>query len=372
MAHDTTVFVGLDVHKDSITAACVGTDPADPVIDVGTIGTQQYAIDRLLKKLTGRGRPKFVYEAGPCGFWLQRYLRGKGQDCVVAAPSLIPKKPGDRIKTDRHDARNLALALRAGTLTAVHLPTPEQESFRDVVRAWQQSKRDITTAKQRLKSFLLRHDIRYTGRATWNSAHRRWLAELVLDSAAQQIVFQELIDAIAERERRRDRLEQQLDTLAPDWSGFPIAQALLAFRGIQKTVAYTLIAEAGDLARFSRATQFMAWLGLVPSEHSSGDTRRQGPITRTGNRWARTLLVEAAWAYRYTPKVSAIIERRAQDIDPAIREIAWNAQLRLTRKFRRMTARGKNPNLAVTAVARELAGFLWDAARLVDSTRQLN
>jgi transposase len=355
MTHDTTVFVGLDVHKDSITAACVGTDPADPVVDVGTIGTQQYAIDRLLKKLRGRGRPRFVYEAGPCGFWLQRYLRGKGQDCVVAAPSLIPKKPGDRIKTDRHDA-----------------PTPEQESFRDVVRAWQQSKRDITTAKQRLKSFLLRHDIRYTGRATWNSAHRRWLSELVLDSAAQQIVFQELVDAITERERRRDRLEQELDTLAPDWPGFPIAQALLAFRGIQKTVAFTLIAEAGDLARFSRATQFMAWLGRVPSEHSSGDTRRQGPITRTGNRWARTLLVEAAWAYRYTPKVSAIIERRAQDIDPAIREIAWKAQLRLTRKFRRMTNRGKNPNLAVTAVARELAGFLWDAARLIESTRQQN
>jgi len=366
MAHDTTVFVGLDVHKDSITVACVGSHPADPVFDAGTIGTQQYAIDRAIRKLSGRGRLQFVYEAGPCGFWLQRYLRGKGEDCVVAAPSLIPKRPGERIKTDRRDARNLALALRAGTLTAVHVPTPEQEAFRDVVRAWQQSKRDITAAKQRLKSFLLRNDIRYAGRATWNAAHRRWLSELVLPSAPQQIVFQELVDAINERERRRDRLERELDALAPAWAGYRLAQALLAFRGIQKTVAYTLIAETGDLARFAHPSRFMAWLGLVPGEYSSGNTRRQGPITRCGNRWARTLLVEAAWAYRYTPKVSAVIERRAQSLDPAIRELAWKAQLRLTRKFRRMTARGKHSNLVVTAIARELSGFIWDAARLIE------
>jgi transposase len=366
MANDTTVFVGLDVHKDSITAACVGSHPAEQPLDLGTLGTQQYAIDRLIKKLAGRGPLRFVYEAGPCGFWLQRYLHGKGQDCVVAAPSLIPKRPGERIKTDRRDARNLALSLRAGTLTAVHVPTPEQEAFRDVVRAWQQSKRDITSAKQRLKSFLLRNDIRYAGRATWNAAHRRWLSELVLQSAPQQIVFQELVDAINERERRRERLERELETLAPNWAGYPLAQALLAFRGIQKTVAYTVVAETGSFARFSHPNRFMAWLGLVPSEHSSGTTRRQGPITRCGNRWARTLLVEAAWSYRYTPKVSAVIERRAQTIDPQIRALAWKAQLRLTRKFRRLAARGKHSNLVVTAVARELSGFIWDAARLIE------
>jgi transposase len=365
MPNDTTIFVGLDVHKDSITAACIGSHPSEQPVDLGTVGTQQYAIDRLVKKLSGRGALHFAYEAGPCGFWLHRYLHGKGQKCVVAAPSLIPKRPGERIRTDRRDARNLALSLRAGTLTAVHIPTPEQEAFRDVVRAWQQSKRDITAAKQRLKSFLLRNDIRYAGRATWNAAHRRWLSELVLQSAPQQIVFQELVDAIAERERRRDRLECELEDLAPTWAGYPLAQALLAFRGIQKTVAYTLIPEAGDLARFSCPSRFMAWLGLVPGEHSSGTTRRQGPITRCGNRWARTLLVEAAGSYRYTPKVSAVIERRAQNIDPRIRELAWKAQLRLTRKFRRLSARGKHSNLVVTAVARELAGFIWDAARLI-------
>jgi transposase len=202
MTYDTTVFVGLDVHKDSITAACVGSGPAEPPVDVGTIGTQQYAIDRLIKKLAGRGPLKFVYEAGPCGFWLQRYLQSVGQQCLVAAPSLIPRRPGVRIKTDRLDARNLALALRAGTLTAVHVPAPEEEAFRDVVRAWQQCKRDVTSAKQRLKAFLLRNDIRYEGRASWSLAHRRWLARLVLPNPAQQIVFQELVDAVLERERR--------------------------------------------------------------------------------------------------------------------------------------------------------------------------
>jgi len=366
MNHDTTVFVGLDVHKDSITAACIGTHPSEPPVDLGTIGTQQYAIDRLLKKLSGRGTLQFVYEAGPCGFWLERYLRSKGERCLVAAPSLIPRRPGERIKTDRRDARNLALALRAGTLSAVHVPTADQEAFRDVVRAWQQSKRDITGAKQRLKAFLLRNDVRYSGRATWNAAHRRWLSELVLPSASQQIVYQELLGAIDERERRRDRLEQELDTLAPHWDGYPLAQALLAFRGIQKAVAYTVVAEAADLSRFSHPSRFMAWLGLVPGEHSSGATRRQGPITRCGNRWVRSLLVEAAWAYRYNAKVSGIIERRAQNIDPAIRDLAWKAQLRLTRKYRRLISRGKHKNVAVTAVARELAAFIWDAARTLE------
>jgi transposase len=362
---DTTVFVGLDVHKDSITAACVDAAHDAPVIDLGTVGTQQYAVDRLLKKLSGRGRLKLVYEAGPCGFWLHRYLTDKGLDCVVAAPSLIPRKPGDRIKTDRRDARNLALALRAGTLSTVHVPTPDQEQFRDVVRAWQQTKRDVSGARQRLKSFLLRHDIRYTGTANWSAAHRRWLSEMVLPAAPQQIVFQELVDAINERERRRDRLERQLDELAPHWSGYALSQALLAFRGIQKTVAYTVIAEVHDLSRFAHPKHFMAWLGLVPGEHSSGATRRQGPITRCGNRHARTLLTEAAWAYRYAPKVSRIIESRAQDIDPQVRDIAWRAQIRLHHPYKKLTARGKHKNVAVTAVARELAAFIWDAARLV-------
>jgi transposase len=259
--NDTTVFVGLDVHKDSITAACVDALHDAPIIDLGTVGAQQYAIDRLLKKLSGRGRLKLVYEAGPCGFWLHRYLTGKRLECVVAAPSLIPRKPGDRIKTDRCAARNLALALRAGTLSTVHVPSVDQEQFRDVVRAWQQTKRDVSDARQRLKSFLLCHDIRYTGRANWSAAHRRWLSEMVLPSSPQQIVLQELVDAIAERERRRDRLERQLDELAPHWSGYALAQALLAFRGIQKTVAYTIVAEVHDLSRFAHPRHFMAWLG---------------------------------------------------------------------------------------------------------------
>jgi transposase len=366
MSNDSTVYVELGVHKDSIAVARIGSATTDPVIDVATIGTQQYAIDRLIAKLSGRGRLQFVYGAGPCGFWLHRYLTGKGQVCVVAAPSLIPKRPGDPIKTDKRDARNLALGLRAGTLTAVHIPGPEQEAFREVVRAWQQSKREVTKGKQRLKAFLLRNDIRYLGKASWSEAHRRWLATRVLPSEVQQVVFQELVDTLTEREGRRARLAEQMARLAPRWPGYAVAQALLAFRGVQQAVAYGVVAEAGDFARFRHPRRFMAWLGLVPSEHSSGGTRRQGGITKTGNRWARTLLVEAAWAYRHTPKVSAIIETRAQQIDPAIRGIAWKAQLRLTKKYRRLRARGKQHNVIVTAIARELAGFLWDAARLVN------
>jgi transposase len=363
MGQGYTQYVGLDVHKDSITAAMVSGAPGAEVIDLGCIATQHHALDRLLRSLQGRGPLKVVYEAGPCGFWLERFLRSRGIDCQVVAPSLIPKRPGVRIKSDRRDARGLALALRAGTLTAVHIPTPEQEAFRDLVRAMAQSTRDITKAKQRLKGFLLRNDIRYTGKATWNAAHRRWLSQLVLPEPLQQLVFQELVDTITEREARRARLEAALEERAPQWSGHDLAHALTAFRGVQDRVACTVVAEVGDLRRFAEPRGLMAWIGLVPSAYNSGPTRRHGPITKSGNKFVRTALIEAAWAYRHPAKVSAIIERRAGDIDPAIRAIAWKAQLRLCRKFRRMRARGKHQNVVVTAIARELAAFLWAAAR---------
>jgi transposase len=362
MAKGYTQYVGLDVHKDSITVAVVAGETGAEVHDVGTVATQQYALDRLLKQLRGRGPLRIVYEAGPCGFWLERFLRKRGEDCMVVAPSLVPKRPGVRIKCDRRDARGLALALKAGTLSFVRVPTPEQEAFRDLIRSVAQSTRDITKAKQRLKGFLLRNDIRYTGKATWTAAHRRWLSQLVLPDPVQQLVFQELVDSISEREARRARLEAALAEHAPNWSGHNLAHAFTAFRGVQERVAYTVVAEVGDLRRFPEPRQLMAWFGLVPSEHSSGGTRRQGAITKTGNKFARTALIEAAWAYRHPAKVSAIIERRAGDIDPAIRAIAWKAQLRLCKKFRRMRARGKHQNVVVTAIARELAAFLWAAA----------
>lgn len=368
MSKDSTVFVGLDVHKDSIAVAWVADGSDSGVVDYGSIGTQQYAIRRLVKKLSGRGAHLvFVYEAGPCGFWLHRLLTQWGYRCLVAAPSLIPKRPSDRIKTDRRDARKLAMNLKAGTLTAVHIPSPTEEAFRDVVRAWHQAKWDVTKAKQRLAHFLLRNDIRYTGKTAWTAAHRRWLSELVLPSAVQQIVFQELIMAVAERERRRDRLEAELDRLAPDWPGYTLAQVLQAFRGLQKTVAYTVVAEACDLGRFAHPRQFMGWLGLIPAEHSSGTKRRQGSITRGGNRWARTMLIEAAWAYRYAPKVSRIIQLRQENVPEPILEIAWQAQLRLHHKYRRLMARGVPKNKVVTAMARELAGFIWAASRVHQS-----
>lgn len=364
MSNDTTVFVGLDVHKDSIVVAFVCQDYAASVQEYGTIGTQQYAIRKMVTQLQGRGsRLVFAYEAGPCGFWLHRLLTGWGYCCVVVAPSLVPKLGGDRIKTDRRDARKLAVCLKAGTLTAVHIPTPQEEAFRDVVRAWHQAKWDVTKAKQRLQHFLLRNDIRYAGAKAWSQAHRRWLSDLVLPSPPQQIVFQELVMAVDERERRRDRLEAQLDRLAPEWPGYGLATALQAFRGIQKTVAYTVVAEVGDFSRFDRASRLMGWMGLVPGEHSSGSKRRQSAITRAGNRWARTMLIEAAWAYRHPAKVSRIIQKRQEAVPPAIVDVAWRAQLRLHAKYLRLMRRGVSKNKVVTAVARELAGFLWDASQ---------
>ena len=364
MSNHSTLFVGLDVHKDSIAVAYVQHGTEAVVVDYGTIGTQQYAIRRLIKKLSARGADLVLaYEAGPCGFWLHRLLTQWGYRCFVVAPSLVPKRPGERIKTDRRDARKLALNLKAGTLTPVHIPSPTEEAFRDVVRAWHQAKWDVTKAKQRLAHFLLRNDIRYTGKTPWTAAHRRWLSELVLPSAAQQIVFQELVMAVAERERRRDRLEQQLDLLAPDWPGYDLARVLQAFRGLQKTVSYTVVAEACDLSRFAHPRHFMAWLGLIPAEYSSGSKRRQGRITRSGNRWARTMLIEAAWSYRYTPKVSRIIQLRQEKVPAQILDIAWQAQLRLHKKYRRLMGRGVTKNKVITALARELAGFIWAAGR---------
>lgn len=372
MSHDTQIFVGfvgLDVHKDTIAAACVGLHPDEPVIDLGVCGPQQYAIDRLLKKASGRGRIRVVYEAGPTGYGLQRYLASRDIDCVVAAPSLIPKAPGDRIKTDRRDAIGLALALRAGVLSPVRIPSVDEEAFRGVVRAWQQSKTDVTHARQRLKQCLLRNDIRYAGRATWGPAHRRWLSELVLPSAALQIVFQEHLMAIDERERRRHRLEAELTALTATAPQQQLILNLQALRGVSRVVATTLAAETGDLHRFATPAQFMAWLGLVPSEHSSGATRRQGAITRCGNRWARTMLVEAAWAYRYPAKVSRVIQLRHEGLEPEIVERAWAAQLRLCRRFQRLKAKHKPINKVVVAIARELAGFVWDIGQRTPTAR---
>ncbi|WP_454737157.1 IS110 family transposase [Cupriavidus necator] len=363
MENDITVYVGLDVHKDSITVAyAIGMQEVELF---GKIGTMQIDVDRLCKRLQSKGRHiHFVYEAGPSGYGLYRRLVNKGYDCMVCAPSLIPRKPGDRVKTDRRDAIKLVRSLRAGDLSAVHVPTVEDEAFRDLARAWSAAREDLKQARQRVKSFLLTHGIHYLGRPNWGPAHRRWLSTFSFDSTWQQLAFNEHRRTIEDRLAQCERLEQALQEAVVGWRFYPVVLALQAMRGISFTTAIGLVSELGDLSRFEHPRQLMAWIGVTPSEHSSGGKRRQGSITKTGNSYARKLLVESAWSYRHPARVSVDIQRRHEGIPKPIIDRAWDAQLRLCRRYRKLVARGKSANVAIIAVARELVGFIWDVGRL--------
>jgi transposase len=311
MSQSNTLFIEMDVHKDIIAVAYVAQEHGAEVTYLGTIGTRQCDIDQLIRKLQSKAEHLvFVYEAGPCGYWLYRYLTKKDYDCWVVAPSLIPKKAGDRVKTDRRDAVQLARLARSGDLTAVYVPKGADEAIRDLTRAREDTLSDLKDAKFRLKAFLLRHDIRYTGRATWGPAHLRWLSEVVCPTPAQQIVFQEYVRAVNEHTERLQRLEQELQEQVKTWRLYPVVAALQALRGVQCTVAVTTVAELGDLTRFDNPRELMKFLGLIPSEYSTGERRRQGSITKAGNTHARRALVEGAWAYRYPAKVSRHLQLR--------------------------------------------------------------
>ena len=296
------------------------------------------------------------------------HLTRRGIACLVVAPSLIPKKPGDRVKTDRRDAVQLARLLRSGDLESVYVPSVEDEALRDLCRAREAAVVTLKAARFRLKSFLLRLDLHYTGRADWNDAHLRYLAKVVCPTPAQQIVFQESLRAVDQQVERVQRREAVLAEHVPSWRLYPVVQALQALRGVQDTVATIMVAEIGDLTRFDNPRQLAAFLGLIPSEYSSGERRRQGSITKAGNGHARRALIEGAWAYRFPAKVSVHIQKRLESLPKPIQDIGWKAQVRLCKRFRRLTARGKHPNVAVTAVARELAAFMWAIAREVPIT----
>jgi len=366
MSQSSTLFIGMDVHKDSIAVASIAQEHGAEVIYLGAIGTRQGDIDQLIRKLPSQATPLlFVDEAGPCGYWLYRYLTKKGYDCWVVAPSLIPKKPGDRVKTDRRDAVQLARLARSGDLTSVYVPKVEDEAIRDLTRAREDTISDCKDAKFRLKAFLLRHDIRYVGRANWGPAHLRWLSEVVCQTPAQQIVFQEYVRAVNEHSERLERLEQELREHVRAWRLYPVVEALQALRGVQFTVAVTLVAEMGDLTRFESPRELMKFMGLIPSEYSSGAQRRQGSITKAGNTHARRVLVEGAWAYRYPAKVSRHLQLRLETQPKVIQDISWKAQVRLCKRYRRLVSRGKHANVVTVAIARELVGFLWAIAKEV-------
>jgi transposase len=364
-----TLYVGLDVHKESIAVAYAREERGTEVVSLGAIGTRQCDIDKLIRKLQAKGAPLvFVYEAGPCGYWLYRYLTRKGLSCHVVAPSLIPRKPGDRVKTDRRDAVMLARLMRSGDLTAIYVPTVEDEAIRDLSRGREDAMRDLKATKYRLKAFLLRQDIRYEGRANWNAAHLRWLSEVVCPTPAQQIVFQEYVRAVTEQHARVQRLETELPEHVKTWRLYPVVEAIQALRGVDLTGAIILIAELGDLTRFDTPRQLMSYLGLTPSEYSSGARRRQGGITKAGNTHARRAFVEGAWAYRYPAKVSRHLQLRLEKLPAEVQAISWKAQVRLCKRYRQLVARGKHANQVVVAIAREMAAFAWAIARTVPRT----
>ncbi|HET6236076.1 MAG TPA: IS110 family transposase [Acetobacteraceae bacterium] len=362
---DCITYVGLDVHKEGIVVAVAAGGLRGEVREYGRIANTPTALDRLLRKLGGDGVSlRFCYEAGPCGYGIQRQVSTAGHECVVVAPSLIPRRAGNRVKTDRRDAASLARLHRAGELTAVWVPDARHEAMRDLARTRLDAVHSLRRARQQLSGFLLRQGCHY-GRPAWTKLHRRWLAGLKFEQAVHHIVLEDYIAAVEAAETRRDRLTTQIEAMLPDWTLAPVVAALQTMRGIALVNAATLIAELGDLSRFADPRQLMAYLGLVPSEHSSGASVRRGGITRAGNGAARRLLIEAAWSYRFPARISRELLLRQENQPKPIRDIAWKGQVRLCARYRKLARTGKPANVVTTAIARELTGFVWAIARQV-------
>ena len=354
-------FVGLDVHKDSIAVAVAEFGRA-PARLVGGIAHDVGKLRKLLARYGAAKQVQVVYEAGPTGYGLQRALAQRGYQCQVIAPSLVPKRAGDRIKTDGRDSLRLAELSRAGELRAVWVPDPADEAIRDLARAREDAVNARTQARHQLKGFLLRHDVRYSGKTSWCKTFYRWLGTLNFELSGAQTAFTEYWQAVTAADERVARLTTALAGSIEGWRFEPVVKALQALRGIDVLSAIGLMAEIGDIGRFAHPRQLMGYLGLVPSEYSSGDRVARGSITKTGNAHARRLLTEAAWNYRFKARIGRRAQQRAEDLPQAIRQVAWKAQLRRTGRFAKLHARGVQINKVCVAVARELTGFVWAIA----------
>ncbi|QQO82777.1 IS110 family transposase [Shewanella algae] len=368
MSKANTLFIGLDVHKETTDVAWVSDKSAETVHYHGTIPTNLRTFDKLIKNQTAKtSKLCVIYEAGPCGFWLYRHLLRRGIECWVVAPALIPKAPGDRVKTDKRDAMTLARLARSGDLHSIYVPDERDEAIRDLIRCREDAMLDLRQARQRLKSFLLRHGHPCTGRQNWTEAYRRHLADINFPQSATKITFQHYIHIVTERYERLQRLELELQSLAESWRWYPLVQRLTVLRGVRFLSAMTLLAELGDLRRFASPRSLMNFVGLTPSEHSSGQRERRGGITKCGNSHARRILIESAWAYRFPARVSRELESRQQEHSIKLQTHSWEIQQRLCRRFHALKARGKEYNKVVTAVARELTGYIWDLAQGFDA-----
>jgi transposase len=363
-------FVGIDTAKARNAVAVAEGGRDGEVRYLGEFDNTPEATAKLIRKLAARYETlQICYEAGPTGYGLYRQIIELGHECMVVAPSLIPRRPGDRVKTNRRDAQSLARLLRAAELTAVWVPDETHEAVRDLVRTRAIAVEDYRRKRQHVTSFLLRHGRSYDGKASWRGRHKRWLDGQNFAHPAQRLAYQEMLNAVQTTVERLDRLEAALIEIIPVWTMAPVVAAFQAMRGVQVMTAVTMVAEAGDLRRFDHPRQLMAFLGLVPSERSTGETKRQGGITKAGNASARKALVEAAWTYRHSAGTGVQHQQRQQGLSERVREIAWKAQTRLCARYRRLMAKGKRNTIVVVAIAREIAAFLWAIARHVDLLR---